>query len=432
MPRLSKENTALKYGRHLINLPNTLPPSCTVLRPSFPKAVVNTKEYINKVIDAPIQSRPFNDIFKKDSKVLIILSDITRYTASEHYLPIIIDRLNHKGIDDTNITILCALGIHKKQTTHEHKKLIGSHLYERFEVLDHDAFDKNKMVFLGTTRRGTPIEVNHLLTETDHIILTGSIRFHYFAGFGGGRKSILPGVSSFSSCVANHLLVLNTQDRSSRHPLARTSILKGNPVHEDMSEACDHFKSLFLLNTILSPQRELLKAVAGDVHAAFNQGCRFFKNNFSVHIPKKADLVIASCGGYPWDINFIQAHKTMEMASNFLIEGGVMILFAECSQGFGNPRFLNWFNNENAESFGSKLRTDYEINGQTAYATFLKAKKYHIILLSSLEEVEVKKMSLIPASTTEEALENAYNLLGSSPLTYIIPDGNCILPSLIP
>ena len=432
MSRLNKENTVLKYGRHLKNLPNTLPPSYTVLRPSFPKAVVNTKEYINRVIDAPVQSKPFNDIFKKDSKVLIILSDITRYTANERYLPIIIDRLNHTGIDDKNITLICALGIHKKQTAHEHKKLIGSHLYERFEVLDHDAFDKKNMVFLGTTRRGTPIEINHLLTETDHIILTGSISFHYFAGFGGGRKSILPGVSSLNSCVANHLLVLNPQNQSGRHPLARTSILKGNPVHEDMSEACDYFKSLFLFNTILSPQRELLKVVAGDVHAAFNQGCRFLKNNFSVPITKKADLIIASCGGHPWDINFIQAHKTLEMATNVLKKGGVMILLAECSQGSGNPRFLKWFNNESAESFESNLRTDYEINGQTAYATFLKAKKHHIILLSSLKDLEVKKMSLIPASTIEEALENAYNLLGSSPLTYIIPDGNCILPSLIP
>lgn len=432
MTRLSRKHIVLKYGKHSINLPLTpLPLSYTILNPSSLKTIVKVEEYINKAIDAPIQSKPFNDTFRKQESVLILLSDITRYTASELYLPIIIDRLNQNGIVDKNITILCALGIHRKQTAQEHKKILGANLHKRFEVADHDAFDKDTMVALGTTRRGTPIEVNHLLAKTDHIILTGGIRFHYYAGFGGGRKSILPGVSSFNACVSNHLLALNPQGQGGRHPLAQTGILKGNPVHEDMVEVCDYFRSLFLFNTILSPQRELLKVVAGDVHAAFNQGCRFLKDNFSVPISKKADLVIASCGGHPWDINFIQAHKTMEIAANALKAGGVMILLAECSQGFGNPRFLKWFNNESAESFERNLRTHYEINGQTAYSTFLKAKKHHIILLSSLKEREVKKMSLVPVPTIEKALEKAYNLLGSSPLTYIIPDGSSVLPSMV-
>lgn len=431
MTHLGKEHITLKYGRHSIHLPTSLLSPYTILEPSFPKAVTKTKAYINSVIDSPIHSKPFNDIFKKSNKVLIILSDITRYTLSELYLPIIIDRLHQKGIADKNITIICSLGIHRKHTAAEHKKLVGTHLYERFKLIDHDAFDKDRMITLGKTKRGTSIEVNHLLAEADHIILTGSIRFHYFAGFGGGRKSILPGVASLKACVANHLLVLNPQDQGGRHPLARTGILKGNPVHEDMAEACDQIRSLFLFNTILSPQRELLKVVAGDVHAAFNQGCHFLSNNFSVPITRRAELILVSCGGYPWDINFIQAHKALDMAVNALKEGGVMILLAECSQGLGNPHFLQWFNHDSAESFEKNVRLHYEINGQTAYTTYLKARKYHIILLSSLKAEEVKKMSLIPASTIEEALESAYSLLGSQPLTYIIPEGSSVLPSMV-
>lgn len=423
-------HTVLKYGNHSINLPMTHPQTCKILKRTFPQAIVKTDEYIHKVIDSPIDSEPFNNIVKTGNNVVIIISDITRYASSETYLPVIINRLNKAGIDDNHITIVCALGIHRMQTADEHKQLVGSDIYNRIAIIDHDACNENDMTLLGKTERGTPIEVNHRITEADRIILTGCIRFHYFAGFGGGRKSILPGVSSFKSCVANHLLVLNSTPKGGRHPLARTGLLKGNPVHEDMAEACDHLQSLFLFNTILSPKRELLKAVAGNVHAAFDEGCRFLSQHFSISVSKKADLVIVSCGGYPYDINFIQAHKTMDMAVHVLRKGGVMILLSECSQGFGNPRFLEWFNHDDPECFEMALRNNYDINGQTAYATFLKARQHHIILISALDEEDVKRVSLYPAATIEEALEQAYTLLGPKPLTYIIPDGSSVFTYL--
>ena len=416
---------------HSLRLPATALSSYATLLPTLPKEIVETEEYINTILDFPIDSKPFNEKFKKNSRVVVIISDITRSTASEIYLPIIINRLNQTGIPDKNITFVCALAIHRKHTREEHKKLIGSTFFERFTIIDHDAFDKDTMITLGKTTRGTTIEVNHLVAEADHVILTGAIRFHYFAGFSGGRKSILPGVSAFNSCVANHLLVLNQNNQGGRHPLARTGILKGNPVHEDMAEACNHLSSLFLFNTILSPQKKLLKAVSGNPHSAFYQGCRFLKKHFSAPVTQKADMVIASCGGNPWDINFIQAHKTIDMAVNALKEGGALILLAECSQGFGNPRFLKWFDNVNPKDFENNLRANYEINGQTAYTTFLKALKYHIILISSLQPGEVEKMSFIPASSFEEALEIAYRRIGSPRLTYIIPEGSSILPLTI-
>ena len=368
---------------------------------------------------------------KPGNSVLILLSDITRTTLSELYLPVIIERLKQNGIADRDITLLCALGIHRKQTEGEHRTLIGTDLYESFSVIDHDPFDRASVDLLGTTRRGTPIALNRLLTHTDKILLTGSIRFHYFAGFSGGRKSILPGVSSFDSCVANHLLVLNPKEEGGRNPGARPGVLQGNPVHEDMNDAARLVKNVFLFNTIVSPQRQLLKAVSGDLHTAFKLGCSFLKEHFSIPLTEKADLLIASCGGHPWDLNFIQAHKTMDMASGVLKEGGVMILLAECSQGFGNPRFLKWFKHTNPDTFEATLRNNYEINGQTAYATFLKARKHHIILLSNLSKDEVRSASMVPAHTIEEALENAYTILGKNPLTYILPEGCCNLPYLV-
>ena len=198
-----------------------------------------------------------------------------------------------------------------------------------------------------------------------------------------------------------------------------------------MREACTYLRNIFLFNTIVSPQRQLLKAVAGDIHAAFNQGCHFLKKHFSVSLSRKADLVVASCGGDPWDINMIQAHKTMDTAAQVLKEGGVMILVAACSQGTGNPRFLDWFSNATPATFERNLRNHYEINGQTAYATFLKTQKYHIVLISELTPETVTKMSLIPASTLEEAFSTAYSIVGPHPTTYIIPEGASVLPYIV-
>jgi len=418
----------LKYGMGLLSLPPNRPPSYELLNPPFPKPLIHPREHINALLNAPTACIPFNDFFCKDDKVVIVISDSTRCTLTERYLPMIIARLNQNGIPDSSITILSALGIHKKQTVDEQLKLIGNDLTGRIRFLDHDAFDGTMMTLLGTTTRGTPIEINRLIAEADKVLLTGSIRFHYFAGFSGGRKSILPGVASSKACVANHLLVLNPQDQGGRHPQARTGVLEGNPVHEDMKEASDYVENIFLINTIVSPQRELLKAVAGDIHAAFNQRCHFLKKHFSLTVRKKADLVVASCGGDPWDINMIQAHKTMDTAAHILKAGGVMILVAACSQGIGNPRFLDWFTTATPSEFENNLRMHYEINGQTAYATFLKAQKHHIVLISDLTPETVRKMSLIPAFTLEEAFATAYSIVGPHPKTYIIPEGSSILP----
>ena len=427
-----KEGLLLKYGKEALPLPaDVLPPFQLLTPDSQPEPLSNLKTVINTRLDCPIGMAPFNEFFEKGSSVVIVFSDNTRTTLSHIFLPVIVDRLNKIGIKDRNITLLCALGIHRKQTEVDHRALTGHTLSERLQLTDHDPHDQSAMITLGETKRGTPIAINRLLTKADNIILTGSIRFHYFAGFSGGRKSILPGVASFHTCVANHLLVLNGAEQGGRHPRARPGVLLGNPVHEDMEEAAGHFNNVFLFNTVVSPQRRLLHAVSGNVQDAFKMGCQFIGDHFTIPLSAKADLVIASCGGHPWDLNFIQAHKTMDMASAALKDGGVMILLAECSQGFGNPGFLKWFNAGTPEQFEDNLRKRYEINGQTAYATYIKARNHYIIPISRLKKDEVLAASMIPAATLKEALEKAFSTLGNkNPLSYILPEGSSYLPYL--
>lgn len=366
---------------------------------------------------------------KPDERVVIITSDITRYTGSEIYLPLLVERLNSAGVSDSHITIVIALGIHRKQTEAEHKKIVGP-LHGRIRVTDHDCDDPGKLVMLGVTGNGIEVEINRTVAEADHVILTGTIGFHYFAGFGGGRKSVLPGVASRKSCMASHFAVLNPGEGTGKNALASTGILEGNPVHQAMLDGCAMLNPLFILNTALSPDKKILAAFAGDWRQAHEEGCSYYAREFSFAIGEKSDLVVVSCGGFPKDINLIQAHKSMEYAARALRDGGVMILLAECRDGYGNGTFFNWFRFAALESFEAELRRHYEINGQTAYSLLQKALRFRIILVSHLPDEEVSTMRITPAKDLYEALELAEEWLPEEYSAYIIPEGGTVLPVL--
>ncbi len=366
---------------------------------------------------------------KPGERVVIVTSDITRYTGSEIYLPLLVERLNSAGVHDGQITIVIALGIHRKQTEAEHKKIVGS-LHGRIRVMDHDCDDSGKLVLLGVTGNGIEVEINRTVAEADHVILTGTIGFHYFAGFGGGRKSVLPGVASRRSCMASHFAVLNPGEGTGKNPHAATGVLDSNPVHQAMVDACAMLEPLFILNTVLAPDKRLLAAFAGDWRQAHEEGCRYYAREFSFAIGEKSDLVVVSCGGFPKDINLIQVHKSMEYAVRALRDGGVMILLAECRDGYGNGTFFNWFRFAALEPFEAELRRNYEINGQTAYSLLQKALRFRIILVSRLPHEEVLTMRMTPADDLYEALELAEEWLPEEYSAYIIPEGGMVLPVL--
>lgn len=366
---------------------------------------------------------------KPGEQVVIVTSDITRYTGSEIYLPLLVERLHQVGVSDRQITVVIALGIHRKQTEAEHRKILGP-LHGRIRVIDHDCDDPGKLVMLGITGNGIEVEINRTVAEADHVILTGTIGFHYFAGFGGGRKSVLPGVASRRSCMASHFTVLNPGEGAGRNPRAITGVLDNNPVHQAMMDACAMLQPLFILNTVLSPDKRLLAAFAGDWREAHAAGCSYYAKEFSFAIGEKSDLVVVSCGGFPKDINLIQAHKSMEYAAQALKDGGVMILLAECRDGYGNATFFNWFRFAGLDEFEAALRKHYEINGQTAYSLLQKALRFRIILVSHLPDEEVRTMGMTPAADLYAALELAEELLPEEYAAYIIPEGGTVLPVL--
>lgn len=414
----------LKYGEQTFSL--DLPPENLLGLIKAEPAVAGSspEELVNSALDSCQEQI---SAIKPNESVVIVTSDITRYSGSEIYLPLLVGRLNAAGVADSAITIVIALGIHRKQTEAEHRRIVGS-LYGRIRTVDHECDDPGKLVTVGITTCGIEVSINRTVAEADHLILTGTIGFHYFAGFGGGRKSILPGVASRAACMASHFNVLNPGEGSGKNSWATTGNLVNNPVHSAMVEACAMIKPDFILNTVLSPQKSIIGVFAGHWQEAHEAGCRYYAENFAYPLQQPADLVVASCGGFPKDINLIQAHKSMEYGSQALKDGGVMILLAECRDGYGNATFFNWFRFQDLLSFESRLRSGYEINGQTAYSLLQKALRFRIILVSALPPEEVRTMRMIPAATLDQGLKLAEGMLPEDFRAYVIPDGGTVLP----
>jgi lactate racemase len=414
----------LNYGSTSFH--TNLPPGriAAVIRAELPPTGEEPHVIINRALD---DCAPFLAPFRPGERVTIVTSDITRYTGSEIYLPLLVDRLTGIGIQDKDIEVIIALGIHRRQTEAEHRKIMGA-LHGRIRVSDHECDDPGKLVYLGRTSSGLDVEINRTVVESDRLILTSTIGFHYFAGFGGGRKSILPGVASRKSCMASHFAVLNPGEGSGRNPRAATGVLEGNPVHRAMDEACAMTPPDFILNTVLSPEKRIIAAFAGDWRSAHEEGCRYYAERFAYPVDRLADLVLVSCGGFPKDINLIQAHKAMEYGSRALREGGVMILLAECRDGYGNATFFNWFRFRDPAVFETELRRNYEINGQTAHSLLMKALKFRIILVSTLPDEEVATMGMIPAGSLAEAIGAAQGLLPAEYTVHVIPEGGTVLP----
>lgn len=414
----------LKYGDHCLPCPL---PDATLLSAARPARLPVAAEAIRAALAAPLGAPPLTDLVAPGDQVVIVTSDITRYTGSEHYLPLLAAELNRCGVADDHQTILVGLGIHRRQTAGEHRRIAGP-LYGRVQVVDHDCDDPAMLVDLGQTTTGLPVQINRRVMEADRVIVTGTIGLHYFAGFGGGRKGLVPGVASRATCMATHFAIFNPPAVGGRHPAARPAVLAGNPVHEAILAAAHMVAPDFLLNTVLTADRQIAGVFGGELEQAHLAGCSLARQLYTVPLARPADLAIVSCGGYPKDLNFIQAHKALDYAVHAVRPGGTVILLAACPDGFGNPTFFAWFRHQELGEFETALRQRYEINGQTAYATLYKARTWRIILVSAFSAEQTGRMGMEKAADLDQALQMAYERLPADPEVVVIPDGGTVLP----
>jgi nickel-dependent lactate racemase len=378
---------------------------------------------IGEALDSPIESSPLEDHFSAGDSVLIVVSDATRATASAQIVNLLVRRLIQGGVGPSDLGIIFATGIHRPVAPEEKTELLTPFIAQRVKTIDHNAHDASAMVLLGMTERGTPIEVNRAVMDFSQVVITGAIGFHYFAGFTGGRKSICPGLASARTIEATHMLALDFE-MGGRRTGVGTSLLDGNAVHEECERIAAMVKPRFAINTVVDERGRAVRIYAGEWRAAHRKGCREYLANHSTTIETKREIVIVSCGGSPYDINLIQAHKALDMAAHACTDGGTIIVLAECRDGLGQPDFLKWFAEKDSRALELRLRDAYQVNGQTAWSLLTKAERYRIHLVSGLPDEEVRRMRMIPARSVSAVIDN----LGRETEGYIMPRGAALFP----
>ena len=395
----------------------------TILTPDSTTENPLRDEKIGEAFDSPIDSPPLDELVSTDDSVLIVVSDATRATGSAQIVNLLVRRLIQFGVSPSNIAIIFATGIHRAVTEEEKRELLSPFIAQRIKTLNHNAYDESSLVHIGMTERGAKVEVNRALREFSRVIIIGGVGFHYFAGFTGGRKSICPGLSSAAAIEETHMFALDFESGGRRAGVG-TGLLDGNAVHEACERIAAIIDPAFGVNTIIDERGRVVAVFCGHWRSSHRAACDYYLNHHSIRIPEKRRLVITSCGGSPYDINLIQAHKALDMASYACDDGGAIVLLAECRDGFGRSDFLKWFDEPNSRALENKLQKGYEVNGQTAWALLTKAERYRVYLISQLDEPDVRQMRMIPARTLSQAIDE----IGFRTSGYIMPRGAAVLP----
>ena len=427
---------AMKYGQEEFEV--HLPPELIAaeLEPNRIDLPQRTPaEHIRWALDYPIDSAPLKELVRAGEKVCIVISDVTRrWQSPETYLPILVAELESAGIRDEDILILSATGTHRRQTREEQIGLVTQAVYDRVRVEDHQCTEEENLAYVGTTSRGTPVWLDKRALECYHILLTGGVVFHFMAGYGGGRKSILPGIAGRETIMKNHNLALNQGLGSGSNPDVRSANMNDtNPVHADMMEACALVNPTFLVNVVVNDDQEIIAAFAGNWITAHQAACDLVDWMYGVPVREKTPLVIASAGGYPKDLNFYQTIKTLCNALEVSQEGGTIILVTKSEEGFGNEDtrrliadYPNMLEREKA------LRADFSIGAFIGYLFAECAETHHMIAVTSMDQKDFGTAKIHVVRTMDEALELSRQLNGGKDLrATLLPHGANTLPKFM-
>jgi len=392
------------------------------IEPKEKTPVKEARAEIERALNEPIGTKRLSQIAKQGNKAAIVVDDQTRATPSYLMIPPILNELNKAGVKDQDITLIFGCGTHRPTKTEEMKTLVGEETLQKVKAISHDCKTKD-LTYLGKTKKHqTKVYVSKVFAEADIRILTGDIELHYYAGYGGGRKSILPAISGEETIQHNHAMIL--------HPKARTGVLEGNPIHEDMVEAVELAQPNFIVNIVTNSKGELVRAFAGDVHQAFHEGVQLVDQMYKVPIEKRADIVIVSSGGHPHDIDLYQALKGMDNALEALKRSGVIICVAECPEGHGNQVFYEWMTKfKELKEMETEIKRRFQLGGNKAYYLLKTLQRAQIILVSTMPEYYASGVfKLRTAKALNDALRDAFDITGKDSKVWVMPHGNVTLP----
>ena len=389
-----------------------------VLEPN-PIPVTRTGEAaVLEALAHPLGTPRLREMIKPGEKIAIVTSDITRPCPTYQIMPALLDELYAAGAAPGDITLVFALGSHRPHTPAEQEKLAGARAYREIRCVDGDPSD---CVHLGTTRRGTPVDVVRVVAEADRRICLGNIEYHYFAGYSGGGKAIMPGVSTRAAIQSNHSMMVR--------PEAFAGHLEGNPVREDIEEAAALCGVDFIVNVILDAHKQIIHTVAGDMIAAHRAGCRFLDGLYQKTIPHRADIVLVSQGGAPKDLNLYQTQKALDNAKHAVKKGGIIILVGSCREGLGEKTFEDWMRRaQSPAQLIDWVRKDFRLGGHKAAAIAMVLQDAQVYLVSEMDPELVRTCFLTPFSSVQSALDQAFAKPGPQAEVLVMPYGGSTLP----
>ncbi len=381
-------------------------------------------EYIRQALANPIGTPRLRELAKGKQKILLVTSDHTRAVPSRITLPLLLAEIR-SGNPDADITIIIATGLHRATTEAEQRSMFSDAIVDNEKIVVHNAFDDENMVYVCGLPSGAEFYVNRLAAEADMIVTEGFIEPHFFAGFSGGRKSILPGIASAATVNENHSF------RAIASPYSKAGILGQNPISQDMVYAARKVNVAFILNVALDEKKKIIAAFAGDLEEAHEKGCAFVNSLARVE-PVIGDIVVTSNGGYPLDQNLYQAPKAASTAEACAGEDGVIILIGSCTDGLGGSNFarlMQMGTPAEIQEYLSKIPPKESISEQWCVQIFTQMLMKHRIILvtDGIDEETVRRVNMIPAKTADEALEMAYGIKGRNASVVAIPDGVAVM-----
>ncbi len=414
-------NAVIKYGRsaRTFSLPDAIRwqyPSPVLENPAGDEAGIlqNAVKHLSELLES-VSGR----------SLLLVIPDHTRRCGIDRILLRLLPSL-----DKWNVKILVANGSHVCRPGPAIKELVGEAVFDNYPVLQHDFRRKDELEYLGDTSYGTPVWLNRQVREADFVITIGGVLFHYFAGFGGGAKLLMPGVAGQETIRLNHRRTIDPQT-GAFHPDCYESNLDTNPVFLDLVQVLNYVPNVLSFQVVTAGDGKIVQANAGPVLKTHRIMCETVKRLYRIPIARKADVVVAGAGGFPTDVNLIQTHKAIHHAFQAVKPGGTVVVAAACSEGTGSRTFLPYFKNGPAVNIGRELLRDYRINGHTALALKTKAEKAKIILVSELDADTVRETGMFPAGSPDEAWSIAKKWLSDEQDTgYVMPEAHLFVPEV--
>ena len=376
------------------------------------------QEAVRYALENPISAPRLETLVKPGMKIAIVTSDISRPLPSYDVLPAVLDELYAGGAKAEDITVVLALGSHRRHTPEEMEHLVGERCWKEVRCVDSDV---NDCVHLGVTTAGTPVDITRTVAEADVRICLGNIEFHYFAGYSGGAKAIMPGVSTPAAIQQNHRMMVSAD--------ACAGKLEGNPVRADIEEAGAICGIDYIVNAVLDEHKKIVFAVAGDVTQAHRVGCAYLDEMYRKKLTQQADIVLVSQGGAPKDANLYQVQKALDNAKHAVRDGGTIILMGACPEGLGSKKFEEWLTTApTAHSMVEKIGRQFELGGHKAAAIGMVLDRAQIDLVSEMDDDFVRGIFLNPQPTAQAAFDAAMEKYGKDASVIAMPYGGATLP----